>query len=351
MANGIDVVVVPDFSGDKCATFEARTLFFLASWIENAGRARHFPLHLACIGEPPFSVRWLAERAHASITVHEPLKIEQRGSANKLRGLEIVGVTDRVLLLDVDVLVLGDISDLTAITYGIAASPARRPRIPERYWKKIYPALGMELPSERIASIRGELACPVVKRLAYPEEPYEFGMMLPYYNTGVVLAPWGCNLRRLWEEHIRGISTLFHGSDRIWRAADASDAGFATSVEFLKRRGLPFARLGDAFHGSRLHLYRRALRASEIKLFHASGCFGNAGELKRLFEDVVNDYRRVLFWDIVNEWWRQDGRNLQAASIVQCLLPAAKDAYGLGRFLLKLYKCHVAAAFAQTSTS
>ena len=49
----IDVVTVPDFSGQAARTFEARTLLFLASWMANAGKARSWPLHLACIGQPP----------------------------------------------------------------------------------------------------------------------------------------------------------------------------------------------------------------------------------------------------------------------------------------------------------
>src|ERR1051325_3921722 len=90
-----DVVIVPDFSGKRARAFEARTLLFLASWIEFAGRARGFPLHVACIGEPPASVRWLVDRCGALISVHEPVGDGLRGSANKLRGLEVDARTDR----------------------------------------------------------------------------------------------------------------------------------------------------------------------------------------------------------------------------------------------------------------
>ncbi len=77
-----DVVTVPDFAGANAHIFEARALFFLASWMERAGAAKEFPVHLACIGEPPESVRWLAERAGASITVHEPVSILPGRNAN-----------------------------------------------------------------------------------------------------------------------------------------------------------------------------------------------------------------------------------------------------------------------------
>ena len=65
---GADVVTVPDFQGANPALFEARTLLFLGSWLENAGSAREWPLHLACIGEPPESVRRLAERCNAIVS-------------------------------------------------------------------------------------------------------------------------------------------------------------------------------------------------------------------------------------------------------------------------------------------
>ncbi|MCG8604246.1 hypothetical protein MJD09_04500, partial [bacterium] len=72
---------MPDFRPAKREVFEARTLYFLAAWIENAGLAKDFPLHLACIGRPPSTVRHLGDRCNASITVHEPLSIEGRGVA------------------------------------------------------------------------------------------------------------------------------------------------------------------------------------------------------------------------------------------------------------------------------
>ena len=53
---GIDVVTVPDFQWPASELFEVRTRLFLGSWLENAGAAREWPLHLACIGEPPPSV-------------------------------------------------------------------------------------------------------------------------------------------------------------------------------------------------------------------------------------------------------------------------------------------------------
>ena len=147
-----DVVIVLDFAGKNACLFEIRTLFFLSFWIENAGQVRSFPLHIACIGEPPPSVRWLAAQCNALITIHQPIKAGSGQTMNKLRGLEITGLTDYMLLLDVDVLLLADPSGLVEIRDCIAAAPAIRPRVPERHWHRIYSALELELPTERIAS-------------------------------------------------------------------------------------------------------------------------------------------------------------------------------------------------------
>ncbi len=348
MANRFDVVVVPDFTGTKAPTFEARTLFFLASWLENAGQARQFPLHVACIGNPPSSVQWLAERSQASITVHQPLDADRRRRSNKLRGLEVRGQEDRVLLLDTDILVLADISELAEISYSIAAAPANQPRVPERCWRKIYSALGMDLPTERIASVRGELTCPVLKRTTYVEQRFELNAMVPYYNAGIVFAPWDCGLRPLWEDHIRRIAALFHDGDDAWLGAvDSDQAGFATSVELLKRRGVPFVRLPYAFHAHRLHIYRGALPVRDIKLFHAFDSFRKMSVFREMTPDkdalrrALGHYPKTLVRDIAGEWWRQDGKRFYLASIVRHLLPSTRDVYHLGNVLSRLYERHV----------
>lgn len=43
MAQRFDVVIVPDFLGARSHVYEVRALFFLASWLENASKARDLP--------------------------------------------------------------------------------------------------------------------------------------------------------------------------------------------------------------------------------------------------------------------------------------------------------------------
>jgi len=78
----LDVVTVPEFSGQARHRFEAQSLFFLASWIECSGRAAGFPLHLACIGQPPASVTKLAERLGWAQRVRTSLRRSARESGS-----------------------------------------------------------------------------------------------------------------------------------------------------------------------------------------------------------------------------------------------------------------------------
>ena len=82
-----DVVTVPDFSGKNARLFELRALFFLAFWLEYAGSCRDYPLHLACIGPPPESVRRLAARCNAAITIHNPVQANHGQTINKAPAL------------------------------------------------------------------------------------------------------------------------------------------------------------------------------------------------------------------------------------------------------------------------
>ena len=322
MRKAFDVVVVPDFQCHEAATFEARTLFFLVSWIENAGRGRHFPLHLACIGDPPSSVCRLAEKANAVISVHQPVGAEGWGASNKLRGLEISGQEDRVLMLDADIVVLSDLSELADTDVCIAASPDTTQQIPEPYWQRIYGGLGMDLPEHRMLCLRDELA----------GKP-SFGPIFPYYNSGVVFLPWRCDLRTLWEDHIRRITGLFSEKDEIWQAVAYSDqAGLATSIESLRRRGIPFARLPDTFNANWLHLYWQPLKLREIKLFH---CFGLFRNMVRGLEHVDHELTRYfikLIQRLVDECKRDD-----LSGRARRLLPAAGKAFSLSRVLRQLY--------------
>jgi len=343
MSGAFDIITVPDFSGKQARAFEARALLFLASWIEHAGRAREFPLHIACIGEPPASVRRLADRCGALISVHEPVGDGLRGSANKLRGLEVEPETDRFLLLDTDTVFLSDPSELADFGRCVAAAPANVPRVPESYWRRIYPALGLELPSERIVCVAAEMACKPRLGIAYPEQSAEMRSMFPYFNGGVVFAPWDCGFRELWEEHMRSIRTFFTERDAVWKNIAASDqTGLATAIQYLRARGLPFRRLPAACNANWLHLYRRALTVEDMKIFHAMFIFGKTTNATRNLGLQLYRFRLHLMHRLANQWRRKESGKLGA--VRHFLLPSLAETNRLGSRMQSLYRSHVRAA-------
>jgi hypothetical protein len=337
-----DVVVVSDFSGPRAPTFEVQTLFFLASWLENAGQARQFPLHLVCIGEPPQSVRRLAERCGASLTVHAPVGIERRGVSNKLRAFEVQHQTDRVLLLDADILVLSDFSSLSDLGYCISAAPDNKPRVPERYWKAIYPALGMQTPTERIASGMGEMGLTRLGQTLYSSQESEIPAMFPYYNTGALFLPWDCGLREVWEDHIRRIKALFNEQDEAWKSVgESNQAGFATALQQLRSGGLPFKRLPPSFHANYAHVFSRTLSLGEIKIFHAFELGVKVRSKSEDFRRSIHQYRNHLLSTMYWRWRLHYHFPTVGRSIALHLLPSVKDVLRMVHQMRLLYKRYV----------
>ena len=270
------VVVVPDFSGRAAGTFELRSLFFLGSLLENGGAAAAFPIHLACIGEPPESIKRLASTLDCSITVHEPMNLAATRFDNKLRGLEVKGRTPRVLLLDADMLVLSDLSALGELGDCIGVSPALRPHLPDHYWHRIYAALGIAEPDHRIASVLGEMLDPARMGLRSDRQNQRLRRMHPYYHGGFVYAPWSCDLRELWARYIQEVAGLYDEGDVEWPNLGRSDmAGLAVAVVQLARQGTPVVCVNNALDASWPEVYAGMLRWGTVALFHASGIFND----------------------------------------------------------------------------
>jgi hypothetical protein len=286
----ISAVIVPDFSGPRGLVFEARTLFFLASWLEAqaAGGTNRCRAHVCGIGEPPASVRRLAAQAGVSWSVHEPLLPDYGGFANKLRGLEAPVAGGRVLLLDADVLVLGALDALHEIEADLAAAPAGKPQVPEEQWQLIYTGLGLPMPAERMASSYGELGVPVgTGTLRYQPQPAEAQSMLPYYNSGSVLVRRGSELRAVWEDCLRRIPAIFQGRNVV--PADAVTSGdqvaLAVAVQRLREQGTIFELLPRAFNTRLIH-FRGGARVGSVRLLHAPGFAGTVSAREELVPAV-----------------------------------------------------------------
>lgn len=335
-----DVITVPDFSPDGSAVFEARTMVFLASWLENAGDARAFPLHLACIHDPPASVRRLADACNARVTVHEPMKLRNdHHVGNKLRGLEIRPETDRFLLLDVDVAILSDVSPLSDLGRCISACPDDAPNVHREDWRNIYEVFGLPIPG-LIKPLICELDLPRYPRsmMGYESGDDQIEWMLPYYNGGVVFAPWDSRLRDVWEDNIVRIAEAFdeQANTRKW-IHHSDQAALAISIEMLERHGTPFRRLPDAFNARWQHLYAGNPAVEEIAILHCCWNFLNSiGEgpvnadtitasLDRFFlTKVRHRFQKLAFGDLLRmrpftAWRRYRGGVRRANEVCRSL--------------------------------
>jgi hypothetical protein len=326
LARGCDVVTVPDFVGREAPTFEARTLLFLAAWLEHVGPNPVLPLHLACIGPPPPRVERLAARCGALLSVHAPGGAEQRGVSNKLRGFEVARRTDHLLLIDTDVMVLGDPSPVLDLGYCVALSPEHAPRLFPSDWERIYPELQLPMPTERIVGTFGE-------------------PMLPYYNSGVVYIPWDCDLRTLWESDMRRIAAMFaeegkrRRKGRVKRAQGSDQAGLATAVARLRARGVPIVPLPEGFNVRWHQLYRRSLPVERIVLFHATGLYRRKHGRRRV--PGLWDYERRLANNFLRAR-RRRGRKRGPAVSLRDLAAALADTHRLVGRLRRLYRTYVA---------
>jgi len=341
-----DVITVPDFSGKDDTVFEARTLVFLASWLENAATSHAYPLHLACIGSPPASVRRLAARCNARITIHEPLRLRHdHHVGNKFRGLEIEPETDRFLLLDVDTAILSDLAPLATFGDCVAACPDDAPNVTAKDWATIYTAFDLPLPPT-IQPLVCELDLPRYPRrmMGYEAGDEQIEAMLPYYNGGVVFAPWACGLRERWQENILRIASLYDERHETRKWIHQSDqAALAVTIQMLASEGWAFRRLPDAFNARWQHLYAGRPDLDEIAVMHCCWNFLSAIEqgpvtadtiaaaLERFFlHKVKHRFQRLVFGDLLRlrpwqAWRRYHGGMSRAETLCRQLEQVCRE--------------------------
>lgn len=327
-----DVVIVPNFTGAGAITFEARTLYFLASWIEHSGVCSEVPLHVASIGEPPPRVRELARRCGAIISVHEPAPADLGVYANKLRGFDAPLQTDRLLLLDVDMLVMSDLSELAQLAppEAIGATPSHHALLLPEMWEAYYARLGQPAPSHRMADFHLTLD---ISRNAD---------ILPSFNGGVVLAPRHLPLRQLWEQHLRVLnefreawSPTLRSLNKLW----GDEPAITTSIQQLQREGHPVIELPDRFNGRWRHLYRRSPRMREFRLFHMTSSFGHGETLSQKMDPVTFAYERKLIRRYGKRWLQHSKSHAREA--LTYLVPASVEVVALTARLRKLYDKHL----------
>ncbi len=335
-ALALDVVTVPDFLGADPSIFEIRSLFFLASWIASGNAESRYRLHLACIGEPPSSVRDLADRAGARISVHATKTIEGVRFANKFRGFEVNPSTEHLLLVDTDILFLGFLDGLNLSPDCVAVAPAFRNRVPLWVWEEAYQAAGLPMPEERIPSQAAELGCVDLqsRRKRSKARPRT---MPPYYNSGVIFTPWSVPLAEEWEKTIRAVNPRLEKLSGMPREVLRSDqVAFAVALHSLKSRGQSIERLPDAFHAHRYHLYRRKFSLEEVGILHMTGSFGDGtrrADRRAWTRMAANRFLQ----QIREEYVSSDIRGRPIGGFFRFLLPAVLEGLALRKRLDQLY--------------
>jgi hypothetical protein len=289
-SRAVDVVTVADFEGRAAARFELRTLLFLGAWIQHQGSSRTWPLHLVCIGEPPRSVQRLAKRAGASVSVHGPLVFNPRRNSNKLRAFDIAPTTDRLLLLDTDVVVLRDLSPLAALVgCGIGVGVATLNYLPEETWKALYETTGVPYPGatgtawcadEHLASRRGLTS----------DQAALSSCMPPFFNSGVILAPWHADLGARWSRHHEQIVQFLqeHPTDWPGEQVISDEPALATAVEHLRLQGTPAVMIPWIYHTRPLLLRAGAVRWEDVAIFHYHNSLNP-------YAQTLGDLRQLLY--------------------------------------------------------
>ncbi|MDI6772682.1 MAG: hypothetical protein QME77_08855 [bacterium] len=293
MSYAADVVTVPDFDGPSAGRFRLATLLFLAAWLDHRGASRSWPLHLACIGEPPASVRRLADKAGAHVSVHAPLLMTPGRTSNKLRGFEVAARTDRMLLMDTDVLILRDLAPLAdLVSSGIGVGPATVNHFTERTWRQIYQAVEVPYPGPTGTCWCADTRLAGFRRLT-DEQRDMCRHMPPYFNSGVVMAPRALDFGTLWGNHLRRVVPLFTGTAPLenWGGGGEGDEhALATAVESCRQRGAAVVPIPWPYH-TRPILLRSGFQAwSRVALFHYHGALkphaGSLDDLGRFLENA-----------------------------------------------------------------
>jgi len=330
-----DVVIVPDFTGRASTTFEARTLYFLASWIEFAGSSRQFPLPIASIGEPPASVRTLANRAGARISIHEPMGNRLGAFANKLRGFDVPLETDRIFLLDVDVVVLSDLTPLAELVPPDAIGAARSHSaiiLPEM-WEALYERLGMTPPARSMMDFHLTLddAPPPLESALYPS-----------FNSGALIVPRDSELRYLWLDHLETLMEFRDAwTERLTplNMLVGDEPALATAMHVLQGQGQKVCLLPDRFHGRWRHLYRRNPTLREFAVFHVTSSFSDGTSLEEKLDPKKLFYIRKLLRRYGKRWLQHSRSRTRDA--VQYLMPATLELLELQSTFHKLYEGHI----------
>jgi len=281
----LDLISVADFRGPQRLLFLWRALFQIASWLESGQQSSGHTFHLVCIGEPEPCLQHLAGQAGIQIHSRQPrnsIPLEQcsgrtelehqllAGMDNKFQGLTVPPTRDAFILMDVDVFFVRPLSGAVLLPERLGAAPAHAPHFPKTLWRQFADALDCPLPQRHIPSLRHELGLGL-REEEYPGQAKELDAMVPYYNGGIVLAPWESPVVQDWPELThRLLQTCSHlptGTSKT--VADVCDqVALSLALEKIHRETGREVTLSGVHHATFHHLGTGRLRWLEVQLYH-----------------------------------------------------------------------------------
>ena len=270
----LDVIVVPDFEGPARQAFEHTTNLFLASWLEHGSQLSDSQLHVVCIGQPPAQTARLADQAQSRLTVGAPLSGRDR-FRNKLRGLEVSPSGDHFLLLDTDIVLFDSIDQVASLlgSGSLAVGYANGAHLSLAQWDTLYDRLGMAPPTDRVPMVNASFGS------AFKDHPLyeELSATVPYFNAGVVAAPWNFELGVLWKRLIDQVPEILQGDERVARPivphALYDQPPLAIAAEMLKRGGRRVSVLPDVLHARWQHFCQGLVSDDDVLIAHNTGIF------------------------------------------------------------------------------
>ena len=149
---------------------------------------------------------------------------------------------------------------------------ANIPHLSIAQWQSLYWRLGMEPPSERVAMAEAGLDTPTPNR----GHGSEIVATLPYFNSGVVSAPWSFDLGEQWERLIDEVPRIVlqvGGKENVPHHALYDQPPLAVAVETLRRQGKPTHILPDSLHARWQHFCRGSVTFDDAMVVHNTGIF------------------------------------------------------------------------------
>ena len=179
------------------------------------------------------------------------------------------------MLLDTDIVLFRSIDhicrylDPSSLVLGYASGV----QVSLAQWAVLYDRLDMALPTSRVPMVNASLGS------AFRNHPHygEFPATLPYFNAGVIAAPWNFDLGTRWKRLIDFVPKILQGDERVEQPivphALYDQPPLAIAAEMLRRQGKRVSILPDALHARWQHFCQGLVSVDDALIVHNTGIF------------------------------------------------------------------------------